>query len=343
MSHKYKLLVFIGRFQPVHIGHVQVIQAALSKADNVLVLVGSSNQPRTAKNPWTFAERSGMISMSLEQQEAKRVDMIPLRDQAYNDQKWAVSVQQHVENHLAALGLDPKSNVGIIGHSKDESSYYLKMFPQWDLVEHEMNEAVSATDLRRVMFEEMSLKFLTGVVPAPVVQGITAFKQTPEYAGLKREYDMIKKYKKSWEVAPYPVTFVASDAIVIQSGHILLIERGAAPGEGLWALPGGFLNQNEYIEDGMLRELREETKIKVPMPVLRGSIKASRVFDRPDRDPRGRMLSHAYLIELPPGELPLIKGSDDARKARWVPIADIDESQMYADHFHIINYFLGSR
>jgi bifunctional NMN adenylyltransferase/nudix hydrolase len=152
---------------------------------------------------------------------------------------------------------------------------------------------------------------------------------------------MIKKYKKSWEAAPYAPTFVTTDAVVVQSGHVLLIERGAAPGEGLWALPGGFINQDETIEDAALRELREETKVKVPLPVLRGSIKANRVFDKPDRDPRGRMITHAFLIELPPGELPAIKGSDDARHARWVPISDVEEAEMYADHYHIITYFLG--
>lgn len=347
MTHKYNLIVFIGRFQPVHIGHVDVIKSALALADNVLVLVGSSNQPRTSKNPWTFHERASMIHSAVGH--GPRLFVRPLRDQAYNDQKWAASVQEHVEETLlkirSTLGATRPydTTVAIIGHSKDESSYYLKLFPQWDLVEHDMNDVVSATDLRRLMYEGRSDKFLAGVVPEAVLQQIISFKQTEEFKVLAREYEMIKAYKKAWEAAPYPPTFVATDAVVIQSGHILLVERGAAPGEGLWAMPGGFLNQNEYIEDGMLRELREETKLKVPMPVLRGSIKASRVFDRPDRDPRGRMLTHAYLIELPPGPLPAIKGSDDARKADWVPIADIDEAQMYADHYHIINYFLGGR
>jgi bifunctional NMN adenylyltransferase/nudix hydrolase len=128
---------------------------------------------------------------------------------------------------------------------------------------------------------------------------------------------------------------------VIQSGHILLIQRDAAPGEGLWALPGGFLEQKEYIEDGVFRELREETKLKVPLPVLKGSVKKTHVFDKPDRSLRGRTITHAYLIELAPGKLPPVKGSDDARRAKWVPIAALDRKVMFEDHYHIINYFLG--
>jgi bifunctional NMN adenylyltransferase/nudix hydrolase len=350
MTQTFDLLVFIGRFQPVHIGHLEVIQTALQRSQHVVILVGSSNQPRTSKNPWTFAQRADMIMESLaaiDPSYCSRVIIKPLRDQKYNDQKWATGVQEHIEDAQVMIrmgGYDPRTptlRVGIIGHSKDESSYYLKMFPQWELVEHAMNEDVSATDLRRLVFEDKSMKFLAGVLSAHVYDELQAFKKTPEFVLLKREYDMIKMYKKSWEVAPYPPTFVTTDAVVVQSGHILLIERGAAPGEGLWALPGGFLNQGEFIEDGALRELREETKLKVPMPVLRGSIKATKVFDRPDRDPRGRFVTHAYLIELPPGELPTVKGSDDARKARWIPIADVEEDQMYADHYHIVQYFLG--
>lgn len=350
MTQPFDILVFIGRFQPVHIGHLEVIQTALQKSRHVVILIGSSNQPRTSKNPWTFDQRSDMIMESLaaiDPSYCSRVIIKPLRDQKYNDQKWAMSVQEHVEDaqRMIHIGIGATRSfsmkIGITGHSKDDSSYYLKMFPQWDLVEHAMNEDVSATDLRRLVFEDKSMKFLSGVLSPHVYETLEAFKKTNEFILLKREYDMIKAYKKSWEVAPYPATFVTTDAVVVQSGHVLLIERGAAPGEGLWALPGGFLNQNEFIEDGMLRELREETKLKVPMPVLRGSIKASKVFDRPDRDPRGRFVTHAYLIELPPGELPPVKGSDDARKARWIPIADVDESQMYADHYHIVQYFLG--
>ncbi|MBN6743269.1 NUDIX domain-containing protein, partial [Acidithiobacillus sp. MC6.1] len=91
------------------------------------------------------------------------------------------------------------------------------------------------------------------------------------------EYAFLKNYHQQFASYPYPPVFVTVDAVVIHSGHILLVERKAEPGKGLLALPGGFLDQRERIEDGMLRELKEETNIKVPVPVLRGSIRASRV------------------------------------------------------------------
>lgn len=351
MSYEYDLLAFIGRFQPVHIGHLEVIQSALKRSQFVVVLIGSSNQPRTSKNPWTFEERQDMIMESLAEinpEYCSRVIIKSLRDQKYNDQKWASDVQAHVneavvDTVIRTVGaINPDAaRIGLIGHTKDESSYYLKMFPQWSTVEHEMNENVSATDLRRLMFEDKSTRFLAGVLPQHVLEVVNHFKTTEAYTVLKREYDMIKGYKKAWEAAPYAPTFVTVDAVVVQSGHLLLVERGAAPGEGLWAMPGGFLNQDEWIIDGAIRELREETKLKVPEPVLRGSIKHVAVYDRPDRSLRGRTITHAYLIELPPGPLPPIKGSDDARTAMWWPINDVTEDVMFEDHYHVIMDLLG--
>ena len=107
---------------------------------------------------------------------------------------------------------------------------------------------------------------------------------------------------------------------------------------------GGYVNAetDRNVETAALRELREETMIKVPLPVLRGSIVRSKVFDAIDRSPRGRIITHAYHIVLPDGELPRVKGSDDAEKARWVPIAEVKSEECFEDHYEIIQHFLGA-
>lgn len=341
MMYKYDYLVFIGRFQPFHIGHQEVIEKALQESKRVIVLVGSAGKPRSSKNPWTFQERADMILKSTAVgRDVDRITVIPLYDKSYNDSAWVAQVQSLVET---AVRMDDviRPRIGIIGHIKDESSYYLKMFPQWDLVEHDMNEVVHATDLRAILFEGKSLRYLQGLLPAPVFSVVESFTSTPTYDYLKQEHDYIKGYRRAWEAAPYPPTFVTTDAIVVQSGHILLIQRKAAPGKGLWALPGGFLEMKERIVDGIIRELYEETKLKVPKPVLRGSIVKREVFDDPGRSERGRIITHAALIQLPPGELPAVKGSDDARKAKWVPIAELREDNMFEDHYAIIQVMLG--
>lgn len=344
MNYKYDTLVFIGRFQPFHIGHEQVIRTALTLAENVIVLIGSANQPRTIKNPWTYMERVGMIAdgLDLNKPDAGRVTYAPLPDAAYNDQKWAANVQAAVDDIVYKNVSSSKIKIGIIGHAKDSSSYYLKMFPQWELVEHEMNEIISATDLRGLMFEGKNIRFIQSLLPTKVFDYVRNWRFTPEFNVLLEEYIHIQKYKEAWKAAPYAPTFVTTDAVVVQSGHVLLIQRRAAPGAGLLALPGGFLNQEEYLVEGMLRELREETKLKVPAPVLKGSIVNTRVFDKPDRSLRGRTITHAFLIQLPPGELPPVKGGDDAAKAMWVPISDIKEENMFEDHYAVIQHMLGS-
>jgi bifunctional NMN adenylyltransferase/nudix hydrolase len=154
---------------------------------------------------------------------------------------------------------------------------------------------------------------------------------------LREEYAWVQKYKALWANTPYPVIFNTVDAVVIQSGHILIVKRGAMPGKGLWAMPGGYINPDEQLVQSMLRELREETKIQVDEWTLKQCIKKSETFADPHRSARGRVITHAFLIQLPDKKtLPRVKGSDDAEKAKWVPLADLRADNMFEDHYAII-------
>lgn len=344
---KYDLLVFIGRFQPFHVGHRRVIELALEQAHHVLVLTGSSFQPRTIKNPFTYEERSQMILSSLDPQHISRLTIRPLHDYLYNDNKWMQEVQKHVDIAAESVMLASPHNakIGIIGHDKDSSSWYLKAFPQWDFIEvgRSYMDSIDATTIRNDWLDGKSPRFASGVLNEAVHSFIYNKFPKKEYERLVREHNHIREYKQQWENSPYPVIFQTVDAVVVQSGHVLLVRRKSAPGESLYAMPGGFVNVNETIENAVIRELREETKIKVPDPVLRGCIKARHVFDAPGRSLRGRTITNAFLIELPPGTLPHVKGSDDADKAKWFSLADFEkmEDKMFEDHHYIVSYFLG--
>lgn len=338
---QYDLVIFIGRFQPFHIGHKQVINTALNISENVLVLVGSSWQPSTIKNPWSYNDRKAMIYKAMNiPDDSDVLSIVPLHDQLYNDQNWTSDVQGIVQQEMYDKNIDSK-RIGIIGHSKDDTSYYLKMFPQWTLIEHEMVEIISATELRTLYFERKNMKFLQSLLPAPIFDELQTFTDTSQFRDLVAEYNYIQKYKSAWANAPYPPTFITADAVVVQSGHVLLVVRGAAPGRGLLALPGGFANQGETLEECAIRELREETKLKVPVPVIKGSIKDSKVFDAPNRSLRGRSITQAFFVVFPPGPLPAVKGGDDAMHAKWVPINEIDSFNMFEDHYDIVTFFVG--
>jgi len=346
---EFDLLVFVGRFQPFHNEHTRVIDIALQKSKNVLVLVGSAGKARTIRNPFTFDERKQMIrdSFGFTNGEQNRLIIKPLYDKTYNDAAWVKQVQEIVKDttldvinnygfHVSGYN---DAKVGLIGASKDGTSYYLKLFPQYKSVNVEIENDVHATAIREDFLENRKVSM---DCPVSVRRFLMDFHSTDTYAQLRSELEFVRDYKKQWEVSPYPVKHATVDAVVEQSGHILLVKRKAEPGKGLWALPGGHLNEYEKQLDGAIRELREETKIKVPEAVLRGSIRDHETFDDPYRSTLGRVITKAYHFKLPDDvTLPKVKGADDAEKAKWVPISELREEDFFDDHFHILNYFLG--
>lgn len=341
------LSVTIGRFQPWHLGHQSILRAALREADELLVLIGSSGQARSYRNPFTFTERKAMILNSLHAEEVGRVTVLPISDFPYNDEKWFTSVQAAIAGHCAAKGIKvSRSTVVLAGHAKDGTSYYIKRFPQYGALRLPNHAGLSATDLREPLFSDRhkAAAWLhtegRRCLPSTVVDFLDRFMQTPDYAELVAEYDFIRDYKAKWDRAPFPPTFNTVDSVVIQSGHVLMVRRKDFPGRGLWALPGGFLNQAEELLDAAIRETREETKLKVPAKVLRGSIKAERTFAYPYRSARGRTITHAFLMHLPPDELPDVRGASDAKEAAWRPIAEVRENECMEDHFHILHTML---
>jgi bifunctional NMN adenylyltransferase/nudix hydrolase len=152
---------------------------------------------------------------------------------------------------------------------------------------------------------------------------------------MQSEEEYITEYKKSWSTAPYPPIFVTTDAVVHHYGNILIIKRGRHPGMGTWALPGGFLNEDELLYDSCIRELKEETSLDILPETMRQSLIHKEVFDTPNRSKRGRTITHAFYFDLKVGYMPHIEAADDASEAVWVPTYKLQN--MYEDHLEIIN------
>ena len=344
MTKQFDTLVLIGRFQPVHNAHVEIIRRAAAQANQVIIIVGSAKQPRTYKNPWTSHERRLMLQNVVDQivpdESGVSVRIEENIDTIYNDQAWAVRVQAIVAKYTSA-----GDKIGIIGHRKDDTSFYLSMFPQWGFSEVELIQPLNATNIRDLFFRrDANMNFLSSVLPQPVLRMLEGWKGSPDYEQVIKEREFVESYKKQYSSLPYAPIFVTVDAVVICAGHVLMVKRRSEPGKGLWAMPGGFLNAStdRSVRDAMIRELREETMIKVPGPVLVGSITKTQVFDAIDRSARGRTITHAFRVDLPAGELPKVKGSDDAEKAQWIPLNELDSSVCFEDHYEIIQTMIGA-
>ena len=346
MSKKeFNAIVFIGRFQPVHNAHVKMLEKAGHLANKVITIFGSSKLPRSFKNPWIDRERGAMLEEVIkplaEKTGAEYVyEFNP--NTIYNNDAWAIRIQRLVAKHT-----NEGDKVAMIGHKKDKTSFYLDMFPQWQLIEEKQIEPLSATQIRDVYFdpENCNLNWFTGVLPPSTIAYLRWFKDSPEYNKVAQERTFIMNYKKKYEHLPYEPVFLTTDAVVVQAGHILMVTRKEQPGAGLLALPGGFVSASKdaSVEDAMIRELMEETSIKVPEKVLRGNIQEMKVFDAIDRSTRGRTITHAFHIRLTDGEwkLPKVKGGDDAADAQWIPIGLVKSEECFEDHYDIIQYFLG--
>lgn len=347
MNKKYDFGIVIGRFQPFHLAHQNLIQHSLSLAEKVIVILGSARSAPDVKNPFTPAMREEIIRACFPAEE-KRLIFRAIRDYPYNDHVWTTEVQNLV-NEITEEESE-NARIAIIGFFKDRSSYYLNLFPQWNFEEFYCADkkllSLNATVIREKFFTESEdwKEFL----PAPVAAALEVFRQTEDFPNLQKEFAYLQKYKEDTRFVgvPFEPVFLTTDAVVVQSGHVLVIRRGHQPGKNLLALPGGFLQKGLTLEDSAIKELKEETQIKVPAAVLRGSIKASRAFDYPERSLRGRTVTFAYFIELEPSlkdGLPRVKGGDDAAKAFWLPLSALGEKEdeFFEDHYAIIRHFIG--
>ena len=129
----------------------------------------------------------------------------------------------------------------------------------------------------------------------------------------------------------YPHPAVTTDVVVftIRDGElaVLLIERGCEPECGRWAIPGGFIEIDEDLETAARRELREETSVEA------GELEQLYAFGRPDRDPRERVITVAYVTILRAGQTS-IRAASDAADAAWFPMRKLP--QLAFDHRKIL-------
>lgn len=129
--------------------------------------------------------------------------------------------------------------------------------------------------------------------------------------------------------APETPKLTVDVVIPVEDGGVVLIRRKNEPFEGQWALPGGFVDVGETVENAAVREAKEETSLDVELVRLIG------VYSEPDRDPRGHNVSIAFLARITGGEM---KADTDASE---VGVVNPESGELAFDHREILNDALG--
>lgn len=146
-------------------------------------------------------------------------------------------------------------------------------------------------------------------------------------ADSKTEENQNSKYKK-----PSVTVDILLFTIMVNRLNVLLVERKYEPFKGMWAIPGGFVNIDESLNDAARRELLEETNLDDLY------LEQLYTFGKPDRDPRTRVITVAYYSLAPYERLKQARAGSDASNVKWVSVNKIDN--LAFDHNIILNYAL---
>ena len=339
-----KTSICIGRFQPIHNGHIHLLRQATEKCDLLIVVLGSGDRPGDINNPFSDSNRIGMISSVIHTDEVLKdrdcsIQFIAVHDYMYSDTKWIQELRSKVSPMI-------EGEVTLYGHRKDSSSYYLDLFPDWGLEEVEEGiDGLSATSIREKFFKYKQIP--ENAIPIAVERYILHWFDSHAFRNLRAEYNLVSKQKKAWSKAPYPAPFVTADSIVIHKGRVLMIKRAAHPGKGLMALPGGYMDlaEDKDMMATALRELEEETQLVLKRKECKNYDDNPIIFASKRRSVRGRIITGAFLwvLEDDVDVDNQIIGSDDAEEAFWVPLEDLARKShiIFEDHLEIITKMVG--
>lgn len=319
--------------EPPHLGHLGVIKQLEIQYDKVRLLLGSAGEPRSYHNPWTYEERAEMLRLCV----PESVKIYPSPNNAYSDVEWAKGIP-------AQHGWEPTDDAHYVAPKKDgATASYLDLAtlhnPHVYKTVIEINEAnflLHSRDIRDVIFnpyfDDLVVKnTLKPFLHKEVLSYILAWRSTnkDDYMRICRERDYLGRYN----LKDYPPTGYCADLALFnrEGDKVLMIQRGRAPGELLWALPGGFVEQDETTQAAAYREFGEETH---------GTLDASNhrligfdLLDAPGRSPRGRIASVMFVAQLTVDDIAVTPALPETLAVEWkMPRMD----ECFEDHWHAI-------
>lgn len=348
---KKDVAFIIGRFQPFHEGHMLLVERAFDIANNVCFILGSSDRPRSLRNPFTYGERVQIILNQDKLKDLKEnVYFLKNIDYIYSEAHWKKELLNNIRNF--ARRHDFKDLV-LLDHTKEY--YEFKKEPLSGLSTHivtdtlpylkgeDKTKPLSSTYIRNELFNTL---FTSNKYPEYLKGTNICIDQLREV--LYQDFHYYKAYNAVYDSLPYPPVFLTVDVFLFCFNHVLLVKRKRAPGKGLLALPGGFFdaNKDSTLFDAALRELKEETGIQLPEYQLKRSLIDHKILDFKYRSDRGRVISHTYCLDVTnyvsedylinKGEdlhkVPLC-ASDDAAEVGFVSFKNLHPSNMFEDHF----------
>ncbi|WP_186645272.1 NUDIX domain-containing protein [Fluviispira vulneris] len=335
-SFKFDVAVFIGRFQPFHKGHVNSVRIALQSAQQLIIILGSYRMSASIRGPWAAEERIAMIQSALSPAQLKKIQFICIRDRLYNEDIWKSNIINEVEKKVGS-----DKSIAIIGHEKDSSSYYLRLFPNWKFMETGNYMGINATDIRMNYFLRDKTVALYEHIPEGVIPYLKKFKRTEDYKILKAKFNAYESLKLHMKKEPEKTV---CNAIIACGGYFLFVKRKEIFSQNLYSLPEATPKTNESYFECVARALLEETGLRISPEKLRQYYKKEGTFDYAGRNPLEKTISHTFLFELNDVPYPKVTAGKNIAKVEWVLYDDIylNENCFYSDFFQIIQWFLRS-
>lgn len=174
--------IYIGRFQPFHLGHYQSCKQALASAKRLIILLGSAQMGPIPKDPWSFSERSDMIRGALDDAWQARVIIEPMLDSLYDQTAWEKRVVNIVAKHT-----ERADKIALVAYAKDQTSFYLEKFPQWStldipLITDQYAKGIDATDIREALWINKKIK--SDVLSPYVADKLSTYLNSDAYQSL---------------------------------------------------------------------------------------------------------------------------------------------------------------
>lgn len=175
--------VLIGRFQGFHNGHADIFRQVSGHFDQLIVLVGSTGQPRSYKNPFLYTDIKYMMDFNKLVSHRQSATIRAVADIPESDSQWVDRIMK-----IAWSSCDySDATFTLIGHKKDGSSYYLDLFDTWDFFPVKDNTGISGVNIRDAYFrEEPDFQYLKTLVPPSTLDFLVLRHDTPWF------YDIIK-------------------------------------------------------------------------------------------------------------------------------------------------------